>query len=82
MATLTKQIAAYEEMQAELESKHLGRWVVFHDDELQGIYDSLDDAAVDAARRFGRGPYLIRQIGGPPFRLPASVLYRPANADR
>ena len=28
-------------------------------------------------RRFGRGPFLIRQLGAPPASLPASVLYRP-----
>lgn len=81
MAILTEQIAAYEQLQDELEAKHLGKWVVFRDEELRGIYDSLEDAAVDAARRYGRGPYLIRQVGEPPFRLPASVLYRLVNAD-
>ena len=81
MSALTEQIAAFEEMKEELEAKHRGKWVVFRDEELKGIYDSLDDAAVDAARRFGRGPYLIRQVDAPPFRLPASILYRPVRGD-
>ncbi len=81
MATITKDIAAYEEQRQTLEANHLAKWVVFHDETLIGIYDSLENAAVDAARRFGRGPYLIRQVGAPPLRLPASVLYRPVNAD-
>ena len=77
MSVLTKEIAAFDELKEQLEAKHLGKWVVFRGEELKGIYDTLDDAAVDAVRRFGRGPYLIRQIGKPPFRLPASVRYRP-----
>ena len=81
MSVLTGEIAAFEEMKGKLEARHLGKWVIFRDEELKGIYDSLDDAAVDAARRFGRGPYLIRQIGEPPFRLPASVLYRRVRGD-
>ena len=76
MVVLTEQIAAFEEMKEELEATQLGKWVVFRDEELKGIYDTLDDAAVDAARRFGRGPYLIRQVGKPPFKLPSSLLYR------
>ena len=82
MATLTKQIAAYGKLRDKLEAEHHGKWVVFHDSELEGVYETLEDAAVDAVRKFGRGPYLIREVGAPQFQLPASVLYRPANADR
>ena len=79
--TLEKQIAIYEKMQDDLEAKHHGKWVVFYDEELQGIYESLDDAATEAATRFGRGPYLIRQVGEPPYHLPSSMLHRPVHAD-
>ena len=79
--TLEKQIAVYEKMQDILEAKHHGKWVVVYEQELQGIYESLDDAAVEAASRFGRGPYLIRQIGELPYRLPSSMLYGPLHAD-
>ena len=82
MTTLTRQIAAYEKMQEKLEAEHLGKWVIFHSDVLEGTYASLDEAAEDAVQRFGRGPYLIRQIGAPPVTLPASVLYRPVSVDR
>ena len=78
---LERQIAIYKTMQDDLEAKHHGKWVVFYDQELQGIYESLDDAAVEAATRFGRGPYLIRQVGEPPYRLPSSMLYGPVHAD-
>ena len=81
MTTLSTQIAAYEEMRDVLEVDHFGKWVVFYDEDLIDTYESSEEAAVDAVRRFGRGPYLIRQVGAPPVRLPASVWYRPANAN-
>ena len=77
MTTLKKEIAAYETMRGDLEMEQLGKWVVVHDEKLAGTYDSFQKAAEDAVRQFGRGPYLIRQIGAPPLTLPASVLYQP-----
>ena len=42
---------------------------------IRGVYDSFDDAATDAVKKYGRGPYLIRQVGEQPTALPASVAY-------
>lgn len=81
MSTLTEEIAAYEGMQRRLEIDHFGKWVVVHNRELAGIYDSFQAAAEDGVERFGRGPYLIRGVGAAPITLPASALYRPV-ADR
>ena len=81
MTTLSSQIAAYEEMRDLLETDHFGKWVVFHGGELVNTYESFEEAAEEAVLRFGRGPYLIRQVGAPPVALPASVLYRPVNAN-
>ena len=75
MADVKEDIAAYEAMQAELEAKHPGDWVLVHDRVVIGTYPTFNKAAQDAVARFGRGPYLIRQIGAPPVRLPASVMY-------
>ena len=80
MTTLSSQIAAYEKMRNLLETDYFGRWVVFHDEKMVGDYESFEEAADGAVRRFGRGPYLIRQVGAPPMTLPASLLYRPVNA--
>jgi len=74
---LETEIAAFEAQREELEKHYTGKFVVFHDDEFIGAFDTLNNAAAEAVRRFGRGPYLIRQIGAPPVTLPASVLYRP-----
>lgn len=73
---LEAEIDAYEARREELEQHHHGKFVVFHGQEFVGAFDSLDNAAAEAVRRFGRGPYLIRQVGRPPIALPASIMYR------
>lgn len=82
MATLKTEIAAYERMRDDLELEHFGKWVVVHDEKLVGTYETFEKAAEIAVERFGRGPYLIRRVGAPPFVLPASVKYRPVHAGR
>ena len=77
MTGLKKEIAAYETMRSDLEIEHPGEWVVVHDEELVGTYETFHSAAENAVERFGRGPYLIRRVGAAPLTLPASVLYRP-----
>ena len=79
---LEREIAAYEAMRDELERDHLYEWVVFHDEQLVGTYEDFQVAAAETVRRFGRGPYLIRQVGAPPRTLPASVWLRRVAADR
>jgi hypothetical protein len=81
MAKLHDEIVAYDAMRADLEASHLGKFAVVHDRTLVGTYDSFDAAAREAVHRFGRGPYLIRQIGAPPVTLPASVMYRPVHGN-
>lgn len=80
MSGLSKQIAAHEEMRDYLETDHFGEWIVFHDEELVGTYNSFEDAAGEAVRRFVRGPYLIRRVGEGPIRLSSSILYGPVNS--
>ena len=76
MLELSRQIAAYEKIQPILEMDHFGEWAVFYDEELVGTYGSVEVAIDNASHKFGRGPYLIRQIGAAPVSLPASLLYR------
>ena len=75
MPTIDAEITAYEAIREKLESEHMGKWVLVHEGKLVSIYDSFEAAAEDAVRQFGRGPYLIRQVGAPPLTLPASVMY-------
>ena len=68
MSTLKENIAAYEAMQDDLELDYFGKWVVFYDEQLVGIYDTSEDAAHEAITRFGRNPCLVKQVGKPPPR--------------
>ena len=79
---LSREFALYERHQVEFEEEHHWEWVVIHGEEVVGFYKDFQDAAQIAVERYGRGPYLIRQIGVPKQSLPASVLYRPIYADR
>ena len=72
---LTKEIDFFCRSKEELERNHFGKWVLVHEESLIGVYDSFEDAAVDASQRFGRGPYLIREIGILPERLPSAAMY-------
>lgn len=80
MGELDEEIRTFQARRAELEKHHNGKWVVVSGSEFVGAYDSFDTAAAEAVRRFGRGPYLIRQVGAPDEVLPASVMYHPINA--
>ena len=76
--SLRAEIAAYQQQVEDLQKHHAGKFVIFRDGELQGVFDTFDAAGREAIRLFGDGPYLIRQVG--PARvmpLPASVAFRP-----
>ncbi len=75
MSTLSDEISTYESLRAELEASHMGKWVVVREKDLVGVFEDFQQAAGEAVRRFGRGPYLIRQVGAPSATLPASVVY-------
>ena len=74
---LETEIAAFERRLDELEKHYKGKFVVFHGEEMVGAFDTFDNAAREAVSRFGRGPYLIRQVGASPPIMPASVMYQP-----
>ena len=80
MAEITQEIAAYERMQSDLEREHLGKWVVVHDEELIGAYDDFEEAAYEGVQRFGRGPFLLRQVGAKPLNPWTPAVYQEARA--
>ena len=82
MADLRTEIEAYERMEDQLKAQHMDRWVVIHDGQLIDSFGSFEVAASEAVKRFGRGPFLIRQVGAPPTTLPVSVMYAWTNAER
>jgi len=73
---LEPEIRAYEAKREELERHHKGKFVIFHGEDFIGAFDTLDAAAAEAVRLFGRGPYLIRQVGVPPASVSASLAAR------
>jgi hypothetical protein len=79
---LATELAAYKHESGRLEAHHMGKWVVFRGSACIAIYNSFEDAAADAVTRFGRGPYLIRQIGAPPIVIPASIAFPSADEDK
>ena len=81
MAELRDDIAAYEAIRADLEGRALGKWVVVHDRNLVAVFPSFEDAAREAVHKFGRGPYLIRQIGAASITLSAAAMYNPVHAN-
>jgi hypothetical protein len=81
MADLDSEILAFERMRPRLEAECMHRWVLIHGGDLINSYDSFDLAADDAVRRFGRGPFLIRQVGAQPDALPVSVVFAWPNAE-
>jgi hypothetical protein len=77
---LDVEISTYEQKKDELETVHKGKFVVVHGSDVIGVWDTFDAAALEAVRRFGRGPYLIRQVGSPFPTLPASVMFKQVTA--
>jgi hypothetical protein len=77
VAALDIELNAYQQEAARLEASHMGKWVVFKGTTLVSVHDTLETAAEDAVTRFGRGPYLIRQVGAAPIVIPVSLAYNP-----
>lgn len=75
MSILAQERKLYEQLRPELEAKAKGQWALIRDKEFVGTFPTFEAAAKEAVRRFGRGPYLIREIGAPDVTLPASVVY-------
>lgn len=52
----------FVERHSELLSEHPGKFVVIKGDQLIGAFDTIDNALVEGARRFGLQPFLVRQV--------------------
>jgi hypothetical protein len=73
---LEAEIKAFEARKGDLEKTYPGKFVLFKGSEFIGAWDTINAAAAEAIKLYGRGPYLIRQVGAPPPNVPASVLFR------
>lgn len=71
---LEREIRAFEARRGELEKRYHRKFVIFHGDDFVGAFDDFDAAAREAIKLYGRGPYLIRQVGVPMEYVPAALL--------
>jgi hypothetical protein len=77
---LKVELNAFKKQQAELERHYMHKFVIFHGEEFAGAFDTFDAAAREAIKRFGLGPYLIRQVGRiNEMPMPASIAFRPVH---
>lgn len=60
---LAKEIERYNKHRADLESGHVGEWAVVYAEDPIKTFQDFQDAANFAVTNYGRGPYLIRQVG-------------------
>jgi hypothetical protein len=59
---LEVEIAFYEEQRAELLARHAGMFVLIKGRELIGVFNTIEQALAEGARRFGLDSYLVRQV--------------------
>lgn len=78
-ASLETDIKAYEAQLEELLKYHEGKYVVFYDGSFVDAFDTFQNAADTAVKKYGLGPYLIRKVRSAQSvrPLPASVVCRP-----
>ena len=73
---LRKNMEAFDGQADWLAEHHNGKFVIYCEATFVASFDTFDAAAREAIRRFGQGPYLIRQVGCPrEFPMPASVAF-------
>ena len=52
----------FERKRAELAERHLGKFVLIRESKLLGVFNTVEEAMAEGARRFGLEPFLVRQI--------------------
>lgn len=70
------ELAFYEEQRADLLARHAGMFALVKGRELIGVFNTIEEALGEGARRFGLDSYLIRQVAAtePEVRVPAYTL--------
>ena len=62
--TLKDEILAYNKMlEDDLELEHFGKWVIVHEGELKGVFETDQEASIYAVKNFKDDVYLIAQVG-------------------
>ncbi len=74
---LDNDIKKFTEMSKVLNRYHAGKFILIFEGEFIASFNNFENAARHAVKYFGRGPYLIRQVGAPTeMKMPASVELR------
>lgn len=77
VAGLDADIAAFDRMRGELETRWPRAWVLFCDGRFIDAFADFEAAATVAVERYDRGPYLIRQVGVEAVQLSGGMVFRP-----
>jgi hypothetical protein len=77
---LSREEAAFEKERERLVRDHLGKLVLVHDDEVIGVFNSVDEALFEGYRRFGLVRMIVREItvSDPPEYIPNVDLNHPS----
>ena len=68
---LSEETEYFESHDKEFLRKYEDKHLLIHGAELIGVFDDEDQAVLEGIRRFGKGPFLVRQPGEPEIILEA-----------
>ena len=66
---LATETAYFESNAKELLLTYPNRYLLIHGEEVIGDFERHSEAVVEGARRFGRGPFLVRRTGDKALRF-------------
>ena len=59
---LEKEREVFEQKREQLLTDHFGKFVLIKEDDLIGVFNTIEEAVTEGARRFGLEPFLVRQV--------------------
>ncbi len=59
----------FKEKRAELEKNNLGKFVLLHKKQIQGYFDTDNDAMIVGRKDYGEGNFSVQEIGAIPVDL-------------
>lgn len=59
---LSRELRTYRKSLPELLGSSTGKWVLIHDDQLMGTFESRTDAINQAYRTLGNVPFLVKEV--------------------
>lgn len=61
---LDKELATFERHKERLLAESAGKYALIRDDQLEGVWDTYEDALKTGYSRFGLEPFLVKRIVG------------------